>query len=130
MAQSPPQARFLSYWHATAFFSALALCVLCVYWEWLGAPVRAGGTLIALKAVPLALCLGGLWRGKLYVLQLTSMLVLLYMAEGVIRGMGDKGLSQWYAWAEFTLAWLCFFACILHVRPFKQAHKLQQKNTP
>jgi uncharacterized membrane protein len=117
---------FQTRWHALAFIAALLLCLLCVFWEWLGAPVRAGGTLLALKALPLALCLGVLWRGTLYGLQLVSMLVLLYMAEGVIRGMGDQGASQWYAWAEFTLAWLCFFGCILHVRPYKQAFKKQK----
>ena len=121
---------FQTRWHALAFIAAALLCLLCVYWEWLGAPVRAGGTLLALKAVPLALCLMGLWRGKLYVLQLVSMLVLLYMAEGVIRGMGDQGASQWYAWAEFVLAWLCFFGCILHVRPYKKEFKQQKDAQP
>jgi uncharacterized membrane protein len=120
---------FQTRWHALAFLSALLLCLLCVYWEWLGAPLRAGGTLLALKAVPLALCLVGLWRARLYVLQIVSMLVLLYMSEGVIRGMGDAGASQWFAWAEFVLSWLCFFGCILHVRPFKQAFKNTQKPT-
>jgi uncharacterized membrane protein len=119
---------FQTRWHALAFMAAALLCALCVYWEWRGAPVRAGGTLLALKALPLALCLLGLWRGTLYVLQMVSMLVLLYMAEGVIRGMGDTGASQYYAWGEFTLSWLCFFGCILHVRPYKKEFKQQQKD--
>jgi uncharacterized membrane protein len=118
---------FQSRWHALAFIAAASVCAVCVYWEWRGAPLRAGGTLLALKAVPLALCLPGLWRGTLYVLQIVSMLVLLYMAEGVIRGMGDTGASQWFAWAAFGLSWLCFFGCILHVRPYKQTFKQQQK---
>ena len=118
---------FQTRWHALAFLAATALCVLCVYWEWRGAPVRAGGTLIALKVVPLALCLPAIWRGNIYVLQGVSMLVLLYMADGVIRGMGDTGASQWYAWAEFVLAWLCFFGCVLHVRPYKQQFKQHLK---
>jgi uncharacterized membrane protein len=120
---------FQTRWHALAFFSALAVCVLCVYWEWLGAPLRAGGTLLFVKALPLALCLRSLWRGTLYSLQMVSMLVLLYMCEGVIRGMGDAGASQWFAWAEFVLSWLCFFGCILHVRPYKKAFKARQKST-
>jgi uncharacterized membrane protein len=120
---------FQTRWHALAFITAAALCLLCVYWEWLGAPVRTGGTLLVLKAIPLTVCLLGLWRGKLYVLQLVSMLVLLYMAEGVIRGMGDSGASQLYAWGEFALSWVCFFGCILHVRPYKQTFKQQQKES-
>jgi uncharacterized membrane protein len=118
---------FQTRWHALAFSAALALCVLCVYWEWLGAPVRAGGTLLALKMLPLAMFLRGLWRGQLYAMQAVSMLVLLYMAEGVIRGMGDAGASAGFAWAEFVLSWACFFGCILHVRPFKLAFKQAKK---
>jgi uncharacterized membrane protein len=114
---------FLTRWHALAFISALTLCILCLWWEWLGAPLRVGGTLLMLKALPLACCLLGLWRGRLYVLQIVSMLILLYMAEGVVRGVGDMGNSGLYAWAEFALSWACFFGCILHVRPYKQAVK-------
>ncbi len=118
---------FLNRWHAIAFFSAALLCLLCIGWEWLGAPLKLGGTLMVLKCLPLALCLKGLWRGKLYVLQVTSMLVLLYMSEGVIRGIGDTGASQYYAWAEFVLSWICFFACLFYVGPYKKAYK-QSKN--
>ena len=119
---------FQSRWHAIAFTSALLLCLLCVYWEIWGAPIRAGAWGLSLKALPLALCLWAMWRGSLYALQGVSMLVLLYMAEGVVRGMGDTGASQWYAWAEFVLAWACFFGCILHVRPYKQDFKKQAKS--
>lgn len=118
---------FKSKWHAVAALSALALCVLCVFWEIWGAPIRPGGSGLAIKALPLALCLLPVWRGSLYALQGVSMLVLLYMAEGVIRGMGDSGASQIYAWVEFVLAWVCFFGCILHVRPFKTEFKAKAK---
>ena len=44
--------------------SLLALIVLCVAWEiWL-APLKPGGTLLALKALPLAVALGGILKGK------------------------------------------------------------------
>lgn len=119
---------FQTRWHALAFIAALVLCLHGVYWEWLGAPLRAGGTLLVIKVIPLAACLYGLWLGRLYVLQIVSMLVLLYMSEGVIRGMGDVGASAWHGWIEFTLAWACFFGCILHVRPYKKAFKSVQEN--
>jgi uncharacterized membrane protein len=121
------QFMFITRWHATAFFGAVSLCVLCVCWEWFLAPLYVGGTLLVLKTLPLLLCLKGLWHGRLYVLQVTSMLVLLYMSEGVIRGMGDIGMSQYYAWTEFFLAWLCFFACLFHVSPYKKAYKKTKK---
>jgi uncharacterized membrane protein len=118
---------FSTTWHTVAFTAALLLCVLCVWWEWQGAPVRVGGTWLVLKILPLTVCLKGLWLGRLYVLQIVSMLVLLYMSEGVIRGMGDIGASQYYAWLEFLLSWACFIGCLGHVRPYKKAHKQAKK---
>jgi uncharacterized membrane protein len=118
---------FLTPWHAVAFIAAVLLCMLCVWWEWQGAPVRVGGTWLVLKILPLAACLKGLWLGRLYVLQIVSMLVLLYMSEGVIRGMGDTGASQYYAWCEFLLSWTCFIGCLGHVRPYKKAYKQAKK---
>lgn len=109
------------------FLSALLLCLLALYWELLGAPLRPGGSLIALKVVPLVLCLPALWRSSLYAMQGVSMLVLLYMAEAIIRAMGEPYPSAGYAWAAFILSWLCFFTCILYVRPYKKAFKTKQK---
>jgi uncharacterized membrane protein len=114
---------FTTRWHALAFISAFVICIMCIVWEWLGAPVREGGTLLVLKCLPLALCLHGLWRGKLYVFQIVSMLILLYMSEGVIRGLGDTGAGRFYAWGEFILSWVCFFGCLFYVSPYKKAHK-------
>jgi uncharacterized membrane protein len=50
-----------------------------------------------------------------YTLQWASMLVLLYFAEGIVRGMSDGGLSARLGWLEALLAcrvlrlrtWLC-----------------------
>ena len=76
-----------------AALALLALIVLTLAWErWL-APLRPGGSALVLKALPLACALPGVWRRKLYTLQWASMLVLLYMAEGIVRGMTDRGLS-------------------------------------
>ena len=44
----------------TAVSSLVALIVLCVAWELWLAPVRPGGSLLALKALPLVLPLAGL----------------------------------------------------------------------
>ncbi len=85
---------FQSRWHALAFIAALALCLHGVYWEWLGAPLRAGGTLLVIKVIPLAACLIGLWRGKLYVLQIVSMLVLL------LRSQISKSNSQLFSFEQ------------------------------
>jgi uncharacterized membrane protein len=101
--------------------SLIALIVLTVAWEWWLAPLRPGGTALVLKAVPLLLALPGVLRQRLYTLQWASMLILLYFAEGIVRGMSDRGLSAQLGWLETALA-LAFFVCALaYVAPFKRA---------
>lgn len=101
----------------------LALIVLSVAWEWWLAPLRPGGSALVLKAVPLLLALPGVWRRRLYTLQWASMLILLYFAEGIVRGWSDPGLSARLGWLEAALT-LVFFICTLaYVAPFKRAAK-------
>lgn len=107
-----------------------ALIVLSVAWEWWLAPLRPGGTALVLKAVPLLLALPGVLRRRLYTLQWASMLILLYFAEGIVRGMSEHGLSARLGWLETLLA-LVFFVCALaYVAPFKRAARREKRNTP
>ena len=99
----------------------IALIVLSVAWEWWLAPLRPGGTALVLKAVPLLLALPGVLRQRLYTLQWASMLILLYFAEGIVRGWSERGLSAQLGWLETLLA-VAFFVCALaYVGPFKRA---------
>ena len=99
----------------------IALIVLSVAWEWWLAPLRPGGTALVLKAVPLLLALPGVLRQRLYTLQWASMLILLYFAEGIVRGMSDRGLSAQLGWLETLLAFVFFVCALAYVAPFKQA---------
>jgi uncharacterized membrane protein len=93
----------------SAAASLAALLVLCLAWELWLAPLAPGGTLLALKAAPLALPLGGILAGRRYTYQWSSMLILAYFAEGVMRAWSERGLSQALAGAEIALS-LAFFA--------------------
>jgi uncharacterized membrane protein len=105
----------------------LALIVLSVAWEWWLAPLRPGGSALVLKAVPLLLALPGVWRHRLYTLQWASMLILLYFAEGIVRGWSDRGLSARLGWLEAGFS-VVFFVCTLaYVAPFKRAAKRAAK---
>jgi uncharacterized membrane protein len=105
----------------------VALIVLSVAWECWLAPLRPGGSAFVLKAVPLVCALPGVWRRKLYTLQWASMLVLLYMAEGIVRGMTDGGPSARLAWIELALA-AAFLVCALaYVAPFKRASRAARR---
>jgi len=87
----------------------VALILLCLAWELWLAPLRSGGSTLALKAAPLALPLYGILSGRRYTYQWSSMFVLVYFAEGVVRAWSERGASQWLAGAEIGLS-LAFFA--------------------
>jgi uncharacterized membrane protein len=112
----------------SAALSLFGLFFLCLLWEiWL-APLKPGGTLLFLKALPLAFAMRGVVRGSLYTIQWASMLVLLYLMEGVVRVMSDPpGPSIMLAWVEIALATIFFFSSIFYVRPAKRVAKALQK---
>ena len=72
-----------------ASVSLIALIILCLAWEFFIAPLRPGGSLLALKVLPLLLPLRGVLRGNLYTMQWAAMLILLYFMEGVVRAWSD-----------------------------------------
>ena len=97
---------------AAASGALLALIGLCLAWELWLAPLRPGGSLAALKALPLVLPLTGILRGRRYTYQWSSMLILAYFAEGVVRAWSERGLSQLLAAGEIALS-LVFFATVV-----------------
>jgi uncharacterized membrane protein len=105
--------------HALSVSSLIALIFLGLAWELVLAPLRPGGSLLVLKVLPLLVPLFGLLRGKIYTYQWTSMLVLAYFAEGVVRAWSDRGASAQLAFIETVLALICFGACIAYVRRAK-----------
>lgn len=110
-----------------ASVSLIALVVLCVLWELRIAPLRPGGSLLALKALPLLLPLRGVLRGNLYTLQWAAMLVLLYFVEGVVRAWSDPSpLSAAMAGLEVVFS-LAFYCCaIFYLRPAKRAARARK----
>jgi uncharacterized membrane protein len=95
-----------------AIASLVALIFLCLAWELWLAPIRPGGSLLALKSLPLLVPLFGVLRGKRYTFQWSSMFILLYFTEGVVRGWGDAGLSRQLALGEVALT-LAFFTAVV-----------------
>ena len=96
--------------------SLLGLLALCLAWELWLAPLRPGGSLLALKAAPLALPIPGILNGRRYTYQWSAMLVLAYFAEGVTRAWSEAGRSQEMACAEIALALIFFAAAIGYAR--------------
>ena len=93
-----------------------ALIMLCLAWELWLAPLRPGGSMLALKAFPLVLPLFGVLRENRYTYQWSSLLVLAYFAEGCVRAFAEAGLARSLALAEIALALACFFLTIAFAR--------------
>lgn len=94
--------------------SLVGLLFLCLAWELWLAPLRPGGSMLALKALPLLLPLFGILRNKRYTHQWTSMLALAYVTEGLVRLTSDQGASQVLAVAETAIATALFTGCLGH----------------
>ena len=102
--------------YIVACLSLLALIFLCLAWELWLAPLRPGGSWLALKALPLLLPLLGILRGRRYTYQWASMLILAYFAEGVVRAFGDGGRSAILAATEILLALVFFASAVVYAR--------------
>jgi uncharacterized membrane protein len=87
-----------------AGMSLIALLFLCLLWESVLSPIRPGGSLLMLKALPLLLPLFGILRGKIYTYQWAPLLVLAYFCEGVVRAWSERGPSRNLALVEVTLS--------------------------
>ena len=110
--------------------SLLGLILLCLAWELVLAPLRPGGSWLALKALPLCLPLAGLLKRRLYTYRWVSLLIWLYFIEAAVRGWSDRWPSSALAMLEGLLCVTLFTACTLHVRWRFQAVRLNAEPTP
>ncbi|CAM3742517.1 DUF2069 domain-containing protein [Polynucleobacter brandtiae] len=109
---------------ATAAF--VDLFILCVAWEWFISPLRPGGSWLILKAIPLLFAIPGLWKGNIYTMQWASMLVLLYITEGLVRIL-ETGANFWMATLETTLGTIGFICLLAFLKPIKARAKALKK---
>lgn len=96
--------------------SLIALIFLCLAWELRLAPVQAGGSWLVLKAAPLLAPLFGILHGRRYTFQWSSMLILAYLTEGVVRATSDHGTMQILAILESLLALVFFTGAVYYAR--------------
>jgi uncharacterized membrane protein len=94
----------------------IALIVLCAAWELWLAPLRPGGSWLALKVLPLCAPLPGILRRRRYTYQWSSLLILAYLAEGAVRAWTEPPPAATLAVAEIVLSTAFFCAVIVFVR--------------
>ena len=73
-----------------ALGSMVGLIVLGLTWEMWISPIRPGGSLLALKVLPLCLPLAGILKNRMYTYRWMSLLVWVYFTEGATRAWSDK----------------------------------------
>lgn len=115
-----------------AVVSLLLLIVLCLAWELFLAPVRPGGSWLALKALPLCIPLAGLLKNRMYTYRWLSLMVWLYVTEGCVRAWSDRPPGNFLALLEVILCLVLFTACTAHIRLRLRSAKLAaaQSNPP
>jgi uncharacterized membrane protein len=96
--------------------SLVALTFLCVAWELWLAPLRPGGSALVLKALPLLLPLFGVLRGRRYTYQWSSLLILAYFIEGVVRAWSERGTGRLLAITEIVLCLAFFVSALCYAR--------------
>lgn len=112
-APRPPDAMVRAA-RAAALAGLLGLIVLGLAWELWLAPTGSGT--LAIKVLPLALCVLGLLRHRMYTFRWLSLLVWLYFMEGVVRATTEQGWSRALAVVEILLCLLLFTASALYIR--------------
>jgi len=115
-APSPAPGNIVAATRWLAVGSVLGLIVLGLAWELWLAPLRPGGSWLAIKVLPLCIPLAGLLRNRMYTYRWVSLMIWIYFTEGVVRAYSDRGLSAQLALIEVFLCLVLFVACTLHVR--------------
>jgi len=105
--------------HFGAAGSLVALILLCLLWELALAPLRPGGSWLVLKVLPLLFPLRGVLKRDVYTMQWSSMLILLYFGEGIVR----TSLAITLGWVEVALSVVYFVCAMLYLYPYKKAAK-------
>jgi len=103
-------------WQRLAVAAVAALVLLEVLWELWLAPLKPGGSWLALKALPLALLWPGLARGAARPRQWLSLLLPLYFAEAIVRALTEGGRHRVVALAATVLAGVAFAAVLASFR--------------
>jgi uncharacterized membrane protein len=115
---APPALQLL---RAACVATLLALVALGLAWELWLAPTGRGT--LAIKVLPLLLALPGLWRHRLYTYRWLSLLLWLYVLEGLMRSTTEQGLSALLAALEVLLAVALFATATVYIRRRLRAAK-------
>jgi uncharacterized membrane protein len=91
-------------WPILAALMTVALIVFGLAWELFLDPLRPGGSWLALKVLPLALALRGLYAGRIYTYKWMSLVIWIYVGEALVRVAGLTPSERLLAWNSLALS--------------------------
>ena len=84
--------------------SLICLIILNLLWEIFYNPLQENGSMMVLKSLILLIPLSGILKKNVYTYQWSSMLILLFFIEGVVRFYSEKEISQTMALSQIILS--------------------------
>ena len=94
----------------TASLSLIGLIILNLFWEIFYNPLNSMGSLMVIKSVILLIPLSGILKKNRYTYHWSSMFILLFFIEGVVRFYSESGVSQSMALYQIILSCIFFLS--------------------
>jgi uncharacterized membrane protein len=99
----------------------VALALASIALPLVGPGATHGIGLAVVKVALIAFVASRVRRVDVYALQWSSMLVLLFIAEGIVRAMTDPSPASWLGGLAVVAGGAYFFAVLAYLRPVKKA---------
>jgi uncharacterized membrane protein len=99
-----------------ALLSLLSLITLNLVWELFYNPLDQNGSWMALKAMILIIPLPGILKKNRYTYQWSSMFILLFFIEGIMRFFSETNLSKYLALSEIIFSFIFFISTIFYCK--------------
>ena len=93
-----------------ASLSLIGLIILNLLWEIFYNPLHNQGSLMVIKSVILLIPLSGILKKNRYTYQWSSMFILLFFIEGVVRFYSEREMSQSMALYQIILSAIFFLS--------------------
>ncbi|MBT5411640.1 MAG: DUF2069 domain-containing protein [Nitrosomonadales bacterium] len=99
-----------------AIYSLMSLVLLNLVWELFFNPLNPNGSWMVIKSLLLLTPLLGILRRKRRTFQWSSMVILLFFIEGVVRFYAESGFSKSFAMGEIILSLTFFLSAIFYCK--------------
>jgi len=94
----------------SASLSLIGLIILNLLWEIYYNPLHSEGSLMVIKSAILLIPLSGILKKNRYTYQWSSMFILLFFIEGIVRFYSETGVSQSMSLYQIILSGIFFLS--------------------